>query len=99
MRSRPLDRERRIVPAHTASRVGDVATTHLVENLAIIGERLKAVREASRDVEGLSILRAQLDAMPTAIGGRVWTQVNRHVEDGATHAAHQLGLTVGFGLI
>ena len=41
----PLDRERGVVPAHAARRLGHVGVAHLVEHFGVVGERLKAVRE------------------------------------------------------
>ena len=97
--ARPLDRERGVVPAHAARGLGHVAVAHLVEHLAVVGERLEAVREAGRDVEARRVLRAQLDAVPAAARGRVGAQVDGDVEDRAAHAAHELGLAVRLGLV
>ena len=81
---------------------------HLVEDLAIVGERLIPVRHSRRQVESAMVLGAQLDAVPATAGGRVGAD-RRHVEAGpprnappheadAPHAA-ELRLGMGLGLV
>src|SRR5215207_4276880 len=73
VRIRPLDRERRVVPAHAALGAGRVVLGHLVEDLGVGGERLVAVREALRHEQRASIVGGELDPQPLLVGLRVGT--------------------------
>src|SRR5215211_717387 len=91
----PLDRERRVVPAHAALGAGRVVLGHLVEDLGIRGERLVAVREAFRYEQRAPVVGGELDSQPLLVGLRVATQVDDDVVDRAARAANELRLGVG----
>src|SRR6188508_2535633 len=51
---RPVDAERRVVPAHAESERRHIDVGHLVEDVGIVGQRLKAVRQERRDEQGVA---------------------------------------------
>src|SRR5215469_5212530 len=60
-RKGPDDPETRIVPADSALVLRRIELVDEVEGFGVVREREKAMREALRDVEHLSVLGAQLD--------------------------------------
>ena len=54
--------------------------------------------KARRHQQLLAVLETQLDPEPLAIGGRALANINRHIEQCAAPAAHQLVLRMGRGL-
>src|SRR5258707_2023078 len=95
----PLDTERGVVPAHPARGVRDVAGAHQVVHLAVLAERLEAVRESGGDVQPEPVALAELDAVPAPAGRRPVADVDGDIEDRAADTAHHLGLAVGVGLV
>ena len=64
---RPLDAEGRVVPAHAARGLGHVLVGHLVDDLAVVDQRLVALREALGDEQQPPVLGGQLDAEPVEV--------------------------------
>src|SRR5439155_1660878 len=64
----------------------------LVEHVAIVLERQKAVGNAGRDIECARSDGIELIAAPASEGGAASPHVGRHIENAAARAAHELGL-------
>ena len=98
-RQRPGNREGRIVERHARFRLGDVGPRVAVDDLAVVGERLKAVGEALGDQECAAVFRREPFGMPLEKRRRIGPQVHGHVVDLATDARHEPGLGVRRGLV
>ena len=91
-RLRPRDGERRVVVAQAALAAGRVELAHLIADLGAVSERLVAVREHGRHVQRAAVILVELDGEVLQVGRRVGSQVDDHVVDRASGAAHELGL-------
>src|SRR4051812_24153482 len=93
-RLRPGDAKSGVVPPRATLSVGMIFPGHLVEQLAVWRERLKAVRYSARQIELLAVVGAQLDGEPTLERRGSRPHVDRDIEDGAHGATDQLVLPV-----
>src|SRR5215813_12234585 len=77
--SGPLNRESGIVPAYTSSMLRGVDLGHLITDLGVGFERLKAVSESLRHIEHQPILRRQLNRDPLFEGRGVRAEIQNDV--------------------
>ncbi|MNL62821.1 hypothetical protein D3C87_1868800 [compost metagenome] len=54
--------------------------------------------ETGRHEQLVAAFRRQFDRVVSAEGRRTRTQIHHHVQNGAAHASHQLGLRIGWFL-
>lgn len=87
---RPLDAERRIVPAYAARMFRREILRHLVENFSVILEGLEAVGKFLRDVEHFTIRRGELDGKMLLEGWRGTPDVDNDVIDRSRCAPYKL---------
>src|SRR5216684_2269712 len=93
-RLRPGYRESGVVAAEARFRLGRVERRDLVEHLGVVDEALEAVGEALGHIERAPVLGIEAEAFPASVGRRARADVDDHVENGAAHAADDLGLGV-----
>src|SRR5436190_4451400 len=91
---RPSDPDLRVVPGDPGLEVRVVVARDAVEHVGLVGEHTETVAEAIRDEELAVGDVVELVALPAAVGRRIGAQVDGDVEDRASHAAHQLRLTL-----
>src|SRR4051812_40484182 len=65
---RPVDAERRVVPADAGGCVCDIWVGDHVEHLGAVDQRLEAVCKALGNVKGRATIRVELDANPLRVG-------------------------------
>src|SRR5262245_32439603 len=88
---RPCDGEPRIVTAYSPFRGGRIELGDQIEDFAVVGQRLIAVRKPLRDVELAAIDGAQLDSEPLTKGDGIGTEVDDDIPNGPANAANDLG--------
>ena len=91
VRQRPLHGDVGVAEGDAALDLGGVVARLLVEDVGDLRHHAEPVREADGNVEDAHVLVAELHALPLAVGRRPDAQVDRHVEDRAAAAAHELG--------
>ncbi len=64
-------------------------------HLHVVGQGLKAVGEAGRNVELALVPGRKLKPLPSPVGRRVRPDVNNDIKDRASYATDQLCLSVG----
>src|SRR6266568_2973638 len=89
---RPLDRQRRVVPAKASLAFTIVVGGDLVKHVRGVGEDHESVRESLRNPEKLEIFSAKRDTRPLAEIRRVAPQIDRHIPDVPGKHANQLSL-------
>src|SRR5450432_31982 len=96
---RPLDSNRRIVPANATRTFRMVELRDLIEHFSVIPQRLKAVGQSLRNGEHAAVLRTEFDGNPLQKRGRIIAQINQYVMNCPASAAHEFSLRVRFSLI
>jgi len=91
-RNRPANPYLRIVPAQTSRQIWNIEFRHLVKQLAIISQALKAVRESTRNIELATILCGEFKGLPASERGRFPADIDNDVEHGTGRASDQLSL-------
>ena len=89
---RPLDADRRVVPAHAAVAGGPVDVGAEVGDVGALADHAVAVREPGGDEELAVVLLREERADPAAEGRRAAPDVHRDVEDLAADREDELGL-------
>lgn len=77
----PSDAEGRIVPSDAVAALRGVELAHLIEDLYVVGEGLKAVGATFWNVYSIAIVFGQLERFPLSIRLRIGTKVKNHVID------------------
>ena len=87
-RERPLDTQSRVGRTQPALSLGRIRRAMQVEQLDIVGERLKAVRTSRGYEECGEILRALFVNAPLQERGRASANVYRNIPHSATETTH-----------
>src|SRR5712671_1024524 len=95
----PGNVESRIVPTHAACMLGGISREHLIGDLGVVGQRLKAVRTFCRHIEHRAIILSQFHGYPFLERRRCWSQVDDRIIDRTSGTAHNFGLTMRGDLI
>src|SRR5690349_21072212 len=91
---RPLNSEGRIVPADSTGILGRIILGHLVEDLGVVLQGLKPMREVFRDVQHLPVLRGELNAEMLPKCRRGGAQVDDDIIDRSDRTTYQLHFRV-----
>src|SRR5437667_4452942 len=89
-RQRPFDPELWVIESQARRIARGVVVSHLIKNLGVILQSLKSMRESFRNVKRIPLFCGQRHRQVLAKRCRVLAQVNDHVMNGPTRAAHQL---------
>ena len=94
-RTRPIDVDRRVVPADAAFVATLIGAAHVIEEHRVVRSDEKTVRELLRNVEHLEVLGGEFDAKPLAIGRGVRAHIDDAIEDRPCNATNGLGFAIG----
>lgn len=81
-----------IVPGDRGITLARIVSVDLVLHFRMWREREKAVQEAARNEELASVVGREGHGAPLTVSGRAGPDIDRHIENSAGCAAHQLGL-------
>ena len=91
----PVDAEGVVAELNAAVGFGRVVVVAFILEDGHVGEHGEAVGESPGHEELEMVLLRQLYSHVLPVGGRPLADVDGHVENGAAHASHELGLCVG----
>src|SRR5258706_6860013 len=91
---RPINVKGWVVPTYSACKLRAVGFRDHVEDVAVVFERLKAVRKALRYVEKPAVFGGNFESYPSPEGRRVPAQVKNDIVNSSPRAGYELCLFV-----